>query len=236
MISSSPETDHTIHLIGGTAIAIGTGALAAWMLRNKRPLRTAPNLFSNENITTTFVAALPTITRQLNLEVATTHQVEVFERTDTKELLWGLVDLGTNVAVLRVPVTYRYHIRLYDRWKLRVDGNRLTVEAPLIRASMPPAIHTDEMISHAVRGWARGSPSDLLAQLQREVTPTLCHYAAEPKRIELIRESCRQSVGEFVRGWLDGHMQWRADRFTSIEVRFPDEQELPSAPTLKLLS
>ena len=58
------------------------------------------------------MSALPTITRQLNLEVATTHQVEVFERIDTKRLLWGWIDLGTNVALLRVPVTYRYHIKL----------------------------------------------------------------------------------------------------------------------------
>jgi len=236
LISSSPDTDHTIHVIGGTAVVLGTGALVAWMLKNKRVVSTVPNPFSNDQITSTFCAALPTITRQLNLEVATTHQVEVFERTDSKELLWGMIDLGTNIVLLRVPVTYRYHIRLYDHWKLRVDGNRLTVEAPPIRASMPPAIHTDEVVSHAVRGWARGSPSDLVAQLQREVTPTLCHYAADPKRIDLIRETCRLSVAEFVRGWLEGHMQWRADRFTSIQVRFPDEQELPPAPTLKLLS
>lgn len=236
MIPSSSETDHTVHVLGGTAVVIGAGALAAWMLRSKRPLAPMPNPFSDDNITSTFVSALPTITRQLNLEVATAHQIEVFERTHSKALLWGLVDLGTNIALLRVPVTYRYHLRLYDQWKLRVQGNRLTVEAPLIRAAMPPAIHTDEMISHAVRGWARRAPDELVAQLQREITPTLCHYAADPKRIDLIREACRQSVAEFVRGWLEGHMQWRSDRITSIEVQFPDEQELPPGPTLKLLS
>jgi hypothetical protein len=232
----SSDSDHTIHLIAGTAAAIGTGAVATWLLRRQQQRSPVANPFSDEHITSTFVAALPTITRQLNLEVATTHQVEVFERTDAKVLLWGWIDLGTNVAVLRVPVTYRYHIRLYDRWKLRVIGNRLMVESPLIRASMPPAIHTDEMVSHAVRGWARGSASELVTQLQREMTPTLRRYAGDPKRIDLIRETCRQSAAEFVRGWLDSQGQWRADRFTNIEVRFADEPELPLAPTLKLLS
>jgi hypothetical protein len=136
----------------------------------------------------------------------------------------------------RLPFTYRYHLRLYDRWRLRVVGNVLIVEAPLIRAALPPAIHTDNMISHAVRGWARRAPGELVAQLQSEITPALCHYAVDPKRIDLIREACRESVGEFVRGWLEGHSQWRSGRITSIEVRFPDEQELPPGPTLKLLS
>lgn len=235
-MNPSSDTDHSIHIIAGTAAAIGTGAVATWLLLRQRRGVPVANPFSDEHITSTFVAALPTITRQLNLEVATTHQVEVFERTDAKVLLWGWIDLGTNVAVLRVPATYRYHIRLYDRWKLRVVGNRLIVEAPLVRASLPPAIHTDEMVSHAVRGWARGSANELVAQLQREMTPTLCSYADDPRRIDLIRETCRQSAAEFVRGWLDVQGQWRADRFTNIEVRFPDEQELPPAPTLKLLS
>ena len=68
------------------------------------------------------------------------------------------------------------------------------------------------------------------------MTPTLCRYAGDPRRIDLIREPCRPSAAEFVRGWLDGPGQWRADLFTHIEVRFPDEQELPPPPTLKLLS
>ena len=66
----------------GTAAALGTGAVANWLLRRQRRSVPAANPFSDEHITSTFVAALPTITRQLNLEVATTHQVEVFERTD----------------------------------------------------------------------------------------------------------------------------------------------------------
>jgi hypothetical protein len=222
--------------MAGTAAAIGAGAAAAWLLSRKPATRPIPDPFSNEHITSTFVAALPTITRELNLEVATVRQMESFERTEARQVLWGLLDLGTSLAVLRVPVTYRYHLKLHDPWRLRVVGERITVEAPPIRASLPPAIHTDEMAQHAIRGWARGSTNELIKQLQREMTPTLLQFASDPRRIELVRETCRQSVAEFVRAWLEGQQQWRAERFTSIEVRFPDEQALPTAPTLKLLS
>jgi hypothetical protein len=53
-----------------------------------------PPKFTNENITVRFVAAIPTITRELNLEVATATQTETFTQSSSKTLLWGLVDLG----------------------------------------------------------------------------------------------------------------------------------------------
>ena len=94
------------------------------------PVAPAPDPFSSQHITRTFVAALPNLTRELNLEVATAKQTEFFERADHKKTLWGFIDLGTNVARLRVPVTYRYHLRLADPWRLEVQGNSLIVHAP----------------------------------------------------------------------------------------------------------
>ena len=236
MIPSSPDSDHTLQVMAGTAAALGAGAAATWLLRRKAPPQPHPAPFSDEHITHTFVAALPTITRELNLEVATARQVEVFERTDARQVLWGLLNLGTSVALLRVPVSYRYHIRLHDPWRLRVVGHRVMVHAPRLQTSLPPALHTDELVRHVLRGWARGSTDELVAQLQQEMTPTLCRYATDPKHLDLVREACRLSVAEFVRGWLDGQGQWRADRLSTIEVRFADEPELLPAPTLKLLS
>ena len=114
--------------MAGTAAAIGVGAAAAWLLSRKPPARPVPDPFSNEHITSTFVVALPTITRELNLEVATVRQMESFERTNARQVLWGLLNLGTSLAVLRVPVTYRYHLKLQDPWRLRVVGERIIVE------------------------------------------------------------------------------------------------------------
>ena len=99
-----------------------------------------PDPFSAQRITQTFVAALPSLTRELNLEVATSRQVEFFERRDQKSTLWGLLDLGTNTAQIRVPVTYRYHLRLAEPWRLEAKNGHLIVHAPAVRPSLPPAL------------------------------------------------------------------------------------------------
>ena len=80
--------------------------------------------------------------------------------------------------------------------------------------SLPPAIHTDQLTTLAVRGWARGSTAGLLAELQQSLTPTLNQYAGDDRHLKLVRPQCRASVAEFVRLWLEreGH----AARFTAI--------------------
>lgn len=188
--------------------------------------------FNEENITHTFIAALPTLTREMNLEVASSKQTEVLERSNAKRFL-GL-DLGTNHARMTVPVTYRYHIRLYETWKLHIGGGTLIVCAPEIRCSLPPAIHTDEIQETASRGWARGSPLDLLEELRRDLTPVLSQYANDHRRLELVRDTCRQSVAEFIRRWLENEGRWRQGRFTAINVKFASEPVVPASPTLQL--
>jgi len=157
--------------------------------------------FNEENITHTFIAALPTLTRELNLEVARSKQTEVLERSHARRCVG--INLGTNQARMTVPVTYRYHIRLYDTWHLHIGGSTLIVCAPEIRCSLPPAIHTDEMQETTARGWARGSPVDLLEELRRDLTPILSQFANDHRRLELVRVTCRQSVAEFIRRWLE---------------------------------
>jgi len=188
--------------------------------------------FNEENITHTFIAALPTLTREMNLEVASSKQTEVLERSNAKRFLG--IDLGTNQARMTVPVTYRYHIRLYDTWKLHIGGGTLIVCAPEIRCSLPPAIHTDEIQETTARGWARGTPVDLLEELRRDLTPVLSQYANDHRRLELVRDTCRQSVAEFIRRWLENEGRWRQGKFTAINVKFTSESVVPANPTLQL--
>ncbi len=190
--------------------------------------------FSEENITHTFIAALPTLTREMNLGVASSKQTEVLERSDGKRFLG--INLGISHARITVPVTYRYFIRLYDAWELHIVGSTLIVCAPEIRCGLPPAIHTDEIQETTARGWARGSPSDLLEELRRDLTPVLSEFANDPRRLELVRDACRQSVAEFIRRWLENEGRWRQGKFTAISVRFATEPVVPSSPTLQLLS
>ena len=62
-------------------------------------------------------------------------------------------------------------------------------------------------------------------------------YVPVPASVDLVRESARRTVAEFVRSWLLIEDHWREDRFRSIVVVFPDEHP-PDAvfvrPTLEL--
>ena len=204
--------------------------------RNRQPGSVAttppPDPFSAQHITRTFVAALPSLTRELNLEVATSRQVEFFERTHQRSMLG--VSLGTNVARLRLPVTYRYHLRLADPWRLEVQGSHLIVHAPILRASLPPAIHTNEMEAQTERGWCRSAPDDLLRELHREVTPLLSQWAENEQHLGMVRETARLQVAEFVRRWLEGETRWGPRHFTAISVRLGGEALPPPEPTRSL--
>ena len=194
------------------------------------PTPTPAQPFTEENLTERFVSAIPEITRELNLELATATFHETFTRESALTTCWGLLDLGTSVVQVQVPVTYRYHLCLRDQWRLELKHRRLIVHAPVVQPSLPPAIHTDQLTTLTVRGWARGSTSGLLAELQQSLTPTLNRYAGDARHRELVRPQCRASVAEFVQLWLEreGHDA----RFTAIVVVFADEmpKQLTSQP------
>jgi hypothetical protein len=223
------------HLITPIIITGGAAVTAVILMSRsgncKATVPPVPKL-TNDNITTKFVAAIPELTPELNLELATATQTEVFTKTDSSRL-WGLVDLGTSTAQIRVPVTYRYHVCLREPWRLEIKGQCIMVQAPEFHPSLPVAIHTDKLEKLAVRGWARGSVAGLMEQLQKEITPMLIQSASDPRHLELVRERCRQSVAEFVRLWLEREGQWSRLGFTEIQVVFPKEVQ-PVAPTLRL--
>jgi hypothetical protein len=180
--------------------------------------------FASGTITSTFVAAIPELLPgSSRLELAAYEATETFLRSDERRIAWDLVSLGTTVTEIRVPVTYRYHLRLDEPWHLAVHGDRCVVQAPAIRPTLPPAIHTDRLEKRAERGWARFNVDDQMDALQRSITPTLTRRATDAKHLELVREQCRVQVAEFVRGWLLREQQWRSDRLTSITVVFADE-------------
>jgi hypothetical protein len=195
--------------------------------------------FMHGRITQTFTAALPELVSagSGNLELALLQETETFRAEDQKSILWDTVYLGKTVSEIRVPVTYRYHVRLNDPWKLEVSGQTCLVLAPVVRPSLPPAIHTEGLEKKSAAGWARFNAQEQMDALERSITPTLNRYAADPRRMSLLREQCRKAVAEFVRNWLLKEDQWRTDRFRAIRVIFADETELQpesSSPTLEL--
>ena len=181
--------------------------------------------FQSGTITETFTAAIPKLkgTGMGNLELATAEATESFSRMDSKTIAWDLLYLGTTETEIKVPVTYRYHLRLADRWRLNVSNQTCIVYAPAIRPSLPPAIHTDQMQKRSDPGWARFNVGEQMNELEQSITPTLRRYAGDPRHMGMVRETCRKTVAEFVRNWLLQENQWRRDRFHTIKVIFPDE-------------
>jgi hypothetical protein len=193
--------------------------------------------FKTGRITSTFTASLPRLEPGgSKLELAAYEATEVFTRSDERAILFELIPLGTTVSEIRVPVTYRYHVRLDDPWHLDVHGSICLVRAPPLRATLPPAIHTDRMEKRSQEGWLRFDGAEQMTSLERSLTPTLSARASSPQNLTLVRETCRRRVAEFVRDWLLREGQWRDDSFTAVTVTFEGETKDPATlpePTLR---
>lgn len=186
-----------------------------------------PAKFLNQHITQTFREEHVKVTPTQGdiLEVATLEMTETLTAYDMKTAFGDLVYLGTTVSEIKVPTVYRYHVKISDDWKLSVNGNVCTVLAPAIQPSLPPAIRTDGMEKRSEAGWLRFNAGEHLAQLEKNLTPTLEKRAGTPHRISQVREGARKAVAEFVRHWLLREGQWKKEAISAIIVRFPDETE-----------
>jgi len=189
--------------------------------------------FATGTITTTFVSAIPRLVPDGGtlLELAAFEATETISRTDDKRIFFDFVPLGATVSEIRVPVTYRYHLRLDEEWTLSVAEETCVVNAPPIRPTQPPAIHTDRMEKRSESGWLRFNEDEEMESLLKSLTPTLVNRAKDADHLEMVRERCRTRVGEFVRSWLLLEDQWGEERFTHVEVVFSDEVgKKPSLP------
>ncbi len=181
--------------------------------------------FRTGTITTTFIASLPhLVSGGTKLELTAVQATETFTRSDDRRVLFELLPLGTTTSEIRVPVTYRYHVRLDEPWRLTVHDHRCLVRAPPIRPTLPPAIDTAGLEKHSESGWLRFDADERMADLERSLTELLSRRAADPDTIDLVRETCRRRLAEFVRGWLLSEGQWGGDRFRTITVVFADEK------------
>ena len=191
------------------------------------------------DVTERVLADIPQVTAVAGgrLEVAIATSVETLIRTDERRALWDLLPLGSTTVEIRVPVTYRYHVRLDEPWSVRVAEGLCQVRAPALRPSLPPAIHTDRIERRVQADWLRFDAAEQLAALERTLTPRLSQLAADPRHLDLAREPSRQAVARFARAWLLGRGAWGDGGVRAISVSFADERfENPSAlpPTLVL--
>jgi hypothetical protein len=195
--------------------------------------------FQTGKITTTFLASIPEVvsTGSGNLEVATASATETFTRSDDRRILWDLISLGETVTEIRAKVTYRYHVSFNDHWDIDTSEQTCVVKAPVLRPSLPPAIHTETIEKRTESGWLRFDAERQMAELEKAITTTIGRYASNPQHLNMVRETARKTVAEFVRRWLLKEDHWRNDRFRAIVVVFADEKvsDLTSVPpTLRL--
>ena len=182
--------------------------------------------FLTGDVTETFLASIPEIADSGGgrLEVASAEITETFTRSDERRILWDAVSLGTTVTEIRVPVTYRYHLRLDDPWRVEISEQICRVYAPRLRPTQPPAIHTDRMTKRAQEDWLRFDAEEQLQALERSLTPRLEARAAGARHLALVREPSRRTVAKFVRAWLLREDQWRQDRVLAVQVVFDGEE------------
>lgn len=206
-------------------LRLGRDAMIASSRRTAEAVRGLAEGFRSTTITETFTAAIPRMGEDgMLLEIASLEATEIFERRDEKRTLFDLVPLGTTVSEIRVPVTYRYHVRLEDPWALDVRDGVCLVRAPPIRATQPPAIHTEGVEKRIEGSWLRFDENDVMDDLERSLTARLSARAAAPDTINIVRETCRRRVEEFVREWLLAEDQWGAGRIVAVDVTFADEE------------
>ena len=157
-----------------------------------------------------------------NLEVATHQTLAIFSETNEKSYVWGTIHGGITSVEIKVPVTYRYYVRLDDPWKIEINGAICTVLAPKIRPGLPPAIHTDKMQKRIDEGWIRFDGRQMMDALEKQMTPELNRRAQT--NTALVREHSRKVVATFIKNWLLQEKQWH-DRFHSVVVFFEDENQ-----------
>ena len=112
----------------------------------------AAEKFKTGTITHTFIEHIPEVSSTNGdvLELTTSRSDEIFSRSDSKKIAWDTIYLGTTVSEIRVPATFRYHIRLSDPWRLAAKDKVCIVLAPAIRPSLPTAIDTSQMLFPAL--------------------------------------------------------------------------------------
>lgn len=192
--------------------------------------------FYTGNVTEKFLSSIPEFDAEGsgNLEVATLTATETISHSDERKILWDQISLGVATSEIRVPVTYRYHLRLRDEWQVTIKGTVCTVRAPIVRPSLPPAIHTDGMEKRSDLGWLRFDGADHMTELEQSITPTLETFAADERHQGVVRENARREVRAFVRTWLLREDQWGEQGVQAIRVIFTDEADEEAEGSLEL--
>jgi len=107
------------------------------------------------------------------------------------------IPFNTKVSIT-VPVTYRFHILLSEKWRIGERGDSILVTAPAIHASQPPAPDMSAAQLYIDASIYPKLTAEAQKRLQELITPNLKLNAAKYANSELVRDSARKSVEKFL--------------------------------------
>jgi hypothetical protein len=158
------------------------------------------------------------------LEVASPLKtMELFSKSDSRFAAWGKVYLGTSTSEIKVPASYRYHIKLSEMKGTKMKDKELVVKVPAIYPSLPVAFDTAGVEKRSEDGWFRFDGEQLLAELEKNITPELERRAQQ--HLPVIKETARKDIELFVQKWIvESHPEHR-ENITGVRVVFEGENE-----------
>jgi len=169
------------------------------------------------------------------LDVGTLDSVVTVKRSEKKSTAYDWIYLGTTVAEIEAPVTYRYHLDLGAPWEIKVVDHHCIVKAPKITPSLPTAIHSDKMKKYSENAWSSFDKSDVADIALRSLTPKANEEAGKDSNLKIVYEPAREVVTRFIKTWLTGAGGWSEEKVNSISVTFADEPASDiTAPPFKL--
>jgi hypothetical protein len=186
--------------------------------------------FNHAVVEKDFIANIPTIFRTPggNLELAGVSSTETFMSSDTTKFLNWNIPGATTMVIIKVPVIYRYHVPVLDKWDIQVTDNTCLICAPELRPTLPPAIQSEKMEIKTIEGPLAFHGAEQQAKLLQSLTPQLEMNAKDSTRLNLVREEARKTVAEFVQTWLLQRDEWGEKKVENIKVFFRGEKDFPA--------
>jgi len=148
------------------------------------------------------------------------NQLEIFTHRDQASTGFGYIPLPEVVVEARAPVDYTYYLNLDATWRMEINEEKQVVDVftPSIHFNKP-AVDVSRMEYEVKKGSVLRDVDDAMDNLKKSISSL--SYIKAQENLELVRETGRKPVEEFVRQWLI-QSYTDASRY-QVRVFFPGE-------------
>ena len=181
-------------------------------------LRGVAAAFQRGTVRTEFLSQATEMTGTSRFQFATLKQAESFKREETGSTAWGWIPLPKIVVQAQAPVEYGYYLDFAARWEFEQKGDNVLVFVPPITPGTP-AIDVSALSFYTLEGSVWRDEQAARERLRQSLTAALNERAAQ--NINLVRETGRVKIADFVEKWLAG--KFSDGGSFHVKVIFPDE-------------